>query len=219
MKIKKLIFLGASGNASVIYSTIIDINKKSKSKIKPIGFLDDKKKSFYKLKNYGKINLRNIEILKKKKDVYFIWTLRSSKLKKETLKKLHELKIQKKRFLTIIHPTANVSDISKIGYGVTIHSLVNIGPKTVIKDHVHIFSQASVGHDTSLNEFSYLAGKSSIGANVKVGIGCFFGINSCVKENLLIKDWSIIGMGSVVLKNVNSYTTVAGNPAKKINKD
>ncbi len=26
-------------------------------------------------------------------------------------------------------------------------------------------------------------------------------------------------MGSVVLKNVNSYTTVAGNPAKKINKD
>ncbi len=219
MKIKKLIFLGASGNASVIYSTIIDINKKAKYKIRPIGFLDDKKKSFYNLKYYGLINSKNIESLKKKKDVYFVWTLRSSKLKKGILEKLHELKIKKTQFLTIIHPTANISDVSKIGNGVTIHSLVNIGPKTIIKDHVHIFSQASVGHDTFLNEFAYLAGKSSIGANVKVGTGCFFGINSCVKENLLIKDWSIIGMGSVVLKNVDSNTTVAGNPAKKINKN
>ncbi len=219
MKIKKLIFLGASGNASVIYSTILDINKKSKNKIKPIGFLDDQKKKFYNLKNYGRINSKNIESLRKKKDVYFVWTLRSSKLKKGILKKLHELKIQKSRFLTIIHPTANISDISKIGYGVTIHSLVNIGPNTTIKDHVHIFSQASVGHDTFLNEFSYLAGKSSIGANVKVGTGCFFGINSSVKENLIIKDWSVIGMGSVVLKNVDSNTTVVGNPAKKIKKN
>ena len=219
MKIKKLIFLGASGNASVIYSTIIDINKTSKYKIKPIGFLDDKKKTFYNLKNYGQINSKNIQNLKKKKDVYFVWTLRSSKLKKGILKKLNELKIKKSRFLTIIHPTAIISDVSKIGNGVTIHSLVNIGPKTIIKDHVHIFSQASVGHDTSLNEFAYLAGKSSIGANVKVGTGCFFGINSCVKENLVIKDWSIIGMGSVVLKNVKSNTTVAGNPAKKIVKN
>ena len=67
--------------------------------------------------------------------------------------------------------------------------------------------------------FLILLVKVLLEQNVKVGIGCFFGINSCVKENLLIKDWSIIGMGSVVLKNVNSYTTVAGNPAKKINKD
>ena len=201
MKIKKLIFLGASGNASVIYSTIIDINKTSKYKIKPIGFLDDKKKTFYNLKNYGQINPKNVQNLKKKKDVYFVWTLRSSKLKKGILKKLNELKIKKTRFLTIIHPTAIISDVSKIGNGVTIHSLVNIGPKTIIKDHVHIFHK-SVGHDTSLNEFAYLAGKSSIGANVKVGTGCFWNKFLC-KENLVIKDWSIIGMGSVVLKMWN----------------
>ena len=212
---KKLIFLGAGGNASVIYSTVIDINK-SRLKIKPIGFLDDGKKKFYDLKYFGKIDNKNINKLLKDPNIFFIWTLISSKFKKKYLKKLQELKIPKKKFINIIHPKTNISKLSKIGKGVSIHAYVNIGPNTKIGDHVHIFSQASIGHDTSVGSFSYLAGKSSVGAKITIEQGCFFGINASVRENLKIKKWSTIGMGSVVINNIEENSTVVGNPAKKI---
>jgi acetyltransferase EpsM len=212
---KKIIFLGAGGNASVIYSTIIDINK-SELKLEPLGFLDDNKKKFHDLKNFGKINNRNMNKLLKDPNIFFIWTLISSKFKKTYLKKLQKLKIPKKKFINIFHPQSNISNFSKIGKGVTIHAYANIGPNTKIGDHVHIFSQASIGHDTSVGNFSYLAGKSSLGANITIAQGCFFGINSSVRENLKIKKWSTIGMGSVVINNVEEGSTVVGNPAKKI---
>jgi acetyltransferase EpsM len=214
---KKIIFLGASGNASVIHSTIEDINK-IKLKIKPIGFLDDKKKSFFNLACYGKIEKKSIDKLIKDKNIYFVWTLISSKLRKKSIQKLKKLKIPNSRFITIIHPNSNISNFTNIGKGVTIHAFVNIGPNTFIGDHVHIFSQSSIGHDTKIKSYSYLSGKSSIGANVNVDEGCFFGLNSSIRENLKIKSWSTIGMGSVVINNVQSNSTVVGNPAKKLKK-
>ena len=84
---RKLIFLGAGGNAAVIYSSLIDINKSKKIKIKPIGFLDDYKKNFFKLKYYGKIEKKNINLLLKDSNNYFIWTLISSKLRKKYIDK------------------------------------------------------------------------------------------------------------------------------------
>ena len=42
----------------------------------------------------------------------------------------------------------------------------------------------------------------------------FFGINSSVRENLKIKKWSTIGMGSVVVNNIADDDIVFGNPAK-----
>ena len=89
---KKLIFLGASGNASVINSTIEDINQK-KIKIKPIGFLDDEKNTFKQLKFFGKIKKDIVQELLIDKNIFFIWTLISSKLREKTLEKLKNLKI------------------------------------------------------------------------------------------------------------------------------
>ena len=154
----------------------------------------------------------------KDKNIYFVWTLISSKLRKKSIQKLKKLKIPNSRFITIIHPNSNISNFTNIGKGVTIHAFVNIGPNTFIGDHVHIFSQSSIGHDTKIKSYSYLSGKSSIGANVNVDEGCFFGLNSSTRENLKIKSWSTIGMGSVVINNVQSNSTVVGNPAKKLKK-
>jgi len=214
---KKLIFLGASGNASVINSTIEDINQK-KIKINPIGFLDDEKNVFNQLKFFGKIKKDIVQELLLDKDIFFIWTLISSKLKAQSAEKLKNLKIPNDRFLSIIHPTANISKFASIGNGVSIHPFANIGPNTTVGDNVHIFSYGLIGHDAKIGNFSFLAAKSSIGASAIVEEGCFFGINSSVRENLIIKSWATIGMGSVVIDNVKENSVVVGNPAKNIKK-
>ena len=84
---KNIILIGAGGNASVILSTIFDINKNS-NLFNILGFLDDKKKKFNSLKYLGKINKITINRLLKNKDNLFVWTLISTSLSKQSIKRL-----------------------------------------------------------------------------------------------------------------------------------
>lgn len=212
---KNIILIGAGGNASVILSTIFDINK-DKNLFKILGFLDDKKKKFNNLKYLGKVNKITINKLLKDKDNLFIWTLISTSLNKEFIKRLEKLNIPINRFAKIVHPTATVSDLAKIGRGSTIHPNVNIGPNVIIGNHVHVFSQSIIGHDTHLSRYCYVANSVSIGAKIKAGKGVYFGSNSSIIEKLKIYPWTVIGLGSVLLKSVKEKSVMVGNPAKKI---
>lgn len=51
-----------------------------------------------------------------------------------------------------------------------------------------------------------------------IGNDVWIGNNCLIKSGVIIGDGAIIGMGSTVTKNVESYTIVAGNPAKLIRK-
>jgi acetyltransferase EpsM len=212
---KNIILIGAGGNASVILSTIIDINKNKKT-FKIIGFLDDKKKKFNDLNYLGQIKKITINKLLKNKNNYFIWTLISTTLGKESIKRLEKLNIPINRFPKIIHPTATVSSLAKIGKGSTIHPNVNIGPNVKIGNHVHIFAQSMIGHDTHLASYCYVANSVSIGASIRAGRGVYFGSNSSIIEKIKIYPWTIVGLGSVLLKSVKEKSVMAGNPAKKI---
>jgi len=69
-----------------------------------------------------------------------------------------------------------------------------------------------LAHDASLliQYREYRIEKTLIGNNV------FLGANAVVLAGVKIGDGAIIGAGSVVTKDVESHTVVAGNPAKKI---
>lgn len=51
---------------------------------------------------------------------------------------------------------------------------------------------------------------------VIIGKGTFVGVNSMILPGVTIGDYSIIAAGSVVTKDVPSYSMVGGNPAKFI---
>ena len=213
---KNLVLLGAGGNSSVIISTLMDINKKNEDeKWELLGVLDDsEKKEIYGFPILGKIKKKIVEKYLQEYDCYFYWTLQSSKIGKSLIPKLLSLDIPTKKFANIIHPTAVISRFSKIGYGVSIQPFVNIGPGVNIGNFVHIFANSMIGHNANLEDFSYLANKSSIGAYVEVRKGAYIGTNACIRENVCIGEWSLVGMGSVVLKNVKDGETVVGVPAK-----
>ena len=46
--------------------------------------------------------------------------------------------------------------------------------------------------------------------------GCFIGIGSKINQNIIVGENSIIGSGSVVVKNVKKNSIYAGVPAKQI---
>ena len=54
------------------------------------------------------------------------------------------------------------------------------------------------------------------GRDVNIGSGCYIGSGAIIIGPVQIGDFSVIGAGSVVTKNVPKKTFYAGNPARMI---
>lgn len=213
---KKLVIIGGIGNGTVVASTVHDINKIHKE-WEIVGFLNDyETKPIVGYPILGKIDKDTAYKLLQDPDVYFFYTLISTKFNHKFIHRLHELEIPETRFATIIHPTAVISDFAKIGYGVAIQPFVSVGPEVEIKNHVQIFAQALIGHNAKLDNYSYIANNACIGASVHLKEGAYLGTNATTIENITLGKWSLVGIGSVVIKDVNDYDKVVGNPSRVI---
>ena len=51
---------------------------------------------------------------------------------------------------------------------------------------------------------------------VKIGNDCWIGAGAIILNGLTIGDGAVVGAGAVVTKDVEPYTIVVGNPARKI---
>ena len=49
---------------------------------------------------------------------------------------------------------------------------------------------------------------------VHIGQGCYIGTNSAIRDNITIGENCLIGMGSIVLRDVPENNVVVGNPAR-----
>lgn len=113
--------------------------------------------------------------------------------------------------------------------GVVIKDNVEIGPNTTIRrgalentiidEGTKIGSLSNIGHNCVVGKQCIFTGQITLGGSVTVGDRVYIGINSSVKNRIKIGDDSTIGMGSVVLHDVLSNTTVVGVPAKSISKN
>jgi acetyltransferase EpsM len=215
---KKLVIIGGYGNGTVVQSTVEDINA-VKEEWEILGFLNDKEKEPINGYNIlGPITKEVVQDLLKNDNIYFFYTLISVKLNYSFLYKLKDLEIPIDRFATLIHPTAVVSSSAKIGYGVCIQPFVSVGPNTDIGNFIHIFAQSLIGHGSTLEDYSYVANNACIGADVILKEGAYLGTNASTLEYISLGKWSVIGIGSVVIKDVEDYTKVVGNPSRIIGK-
>lgn len=215
---KNLVIIGGMGNGTVVASTVEDIND-FKKEWQIIGFMNDiETKPINGYPVLGKIEKKVAHHLMAELDAYFFYTLISTKLNYKFIHKLTDLEIPIERFATLIHPSAIVSRFAKIGHGVCIQPLVNVGPNVKMGNHIQIYAQCLVGHNAIIEDYSYVANNSCIGAHVHLKKGAYLGTNCSLLENVTIGEWSLVGIGTVVLRDVPDYTKVVGNPARVIGK-
>lgn len=208
---QKIVIIGGHGNGTVIASTIEDCFT-SGQKIKCVGFLNDYNDNIDGYPVLGKIN--NNAWKKIDSEYFFVYAMSTVKHAHERYKMLKQLSIPKERFAKIIHPTAVVSKSAKIGAGAVLMPYTVVGPNVIISCHTQMFAQSFVGHDAVLNEMVFVANNATIGGNVEIDTGSHIGSNSSVIERVKIGAFSIIGLGSVVIKDVQPFTIVVGNPAR-----
>lgn len=120
------------------------------------------------------------------------------------------------RFVTVVHPSAVVASDVIAAEGVQIMAGVIVQPGCRLGDGVLLNTGAIVDHDCEIGRHTHIAPGAVLSGGVKVGESCHLGTGSRVIQGVSIGDCSVIGAGSVVLGDVGSEASVAGVPARPI---
>ncbi len=87
---------------------------------------------------------------------------------------------------------------------------------TVIEDYVKIDDSCFIAHNVHISKGSLIIANSEISGSVFIGKNSWISPNVCIKDGVNIGDNCTIGMGSVVLKDVEHNTTIIGNPGRPL---
>ncbi|WP_160687138.1 N-acetyltransferase [Clostridium sp. C2-6-12] len=107
-----------------------------------------------------------------------------------------------------IGTSSDIQEECTIGNYVSIHSNVFMGEKNTIKNYVWIFPHVIFTNDPTPPSQTIIGSTVEDYAVVAAG--------SIILPGLNVGKESLVGAGSIVTKNVEKETVVAGNPAKRI---
>jgi len=121
-------------------------------------------------------------------------------------------------FPVLIHPAAVISDWVKFAEGAVITAGVIATCNIKIGKHAHLNLHTTIGHDCMIGDYFTTAPGVNISGSCEIGNNVYIGTNASVKQGIRICDDVTIGMGAVVVKNIEEHGTYIGNPAVKFKK-
>ena len=126
------------------------------------------------------------------------------------------LGVSRERFARVIHPTARISPLARIGVNVLIMAGVVITSNAVIGDHVCVLPNTVIHHDVTIGDLTLVGSNVTLAGGVSVGTNCYVGSGTSVMNGLALGAGALIGLGSNVIRDVPAGARVAGNPARPL---
>ncbi len=124
------------------------------------------------------------------------------------------LHLEDDRYATIIHPTATVGSTCEVGAGSVLLAHVDLTADVVVGRHVAIMPQVVLTHDVGIGDFATIASGVRLGGGSRIGQGAYLGSGACVREGVTVGDWALLGMGSVLTRDVPPARRWYGVPAR-----
>jgi acetyltransferase-like isoleucine patch superfamily enzyme len=124
----------------------------------------------------------------------------------------------------MIRENTKIGESSLIGTNTIIDGNVNIGRNTSIQTGVYIPLFSEIGNHVFMGPYSKLTNDKYMmrkeyklkGPTIEDNVS--IGANSVILPNIVLKEGTIIGAGSVVTKNTEKSDILVGNPAKLLKK-
>ena len=120
------------------------------------------------------------------------------------------------KYFSFIHPTALLMENVTVGKGSFVGANSILTTNIKIGSHALINRGNQIGHDSEIGDYFSMMPGSIVSGNVRIYDCVYMGNNSCIKEKLSVHSLSTIGMGAMVVDQINDSGTYVGIPAKKI---
>jgi sugar O-acyltransferase (sialic acid O-acetyltransferase NeuD family) len=207
----KVVVLGAAGTGLMMAETISRCDGLAFA-----GFLDDnavKQKESYE----GHQVLGSLADWTRLPDDHcFVSSLYGDKRNEHYCRLVEGLDIPAERLATVVDPSAVVSPAASLSPGVFVGPLCIVEPQAHLGPLCVLLGGVHVAHHVRLGNYVACANRVSLCGGATVGQASFIGAAACVRQYARVGSGATIGMGSVVISNVNDHQTVAGNPARPL---
>ncbi|MCL4274779.1 MAG: hypothetical protein KJZ77_12985 [Anaerolineales bacterium] len=106
----------------------------------------------------------------------------------------------------------NIGNDNIFSDGVTVHSPVVF--ITHVGNGINVGTRSHIAHDDVLEDNVIINAHCSFGGYVKVLKGANIGASVSIHPRLVVGQYSMLGMGSVIIRHIIPGSTVVGNPQK-----
>lgn len=213
-KIRELLLVGASGFAREAAETVRAINDRAPT-FDLLGYLDDNPDKRGELITGARV-LGPIDAVDEHPNAQLV--LCTGRPDNYISRRLlsERLDLDEERYATIIHPSATIGSSCRVGAGSVLLAHCDLTADVVVGRHVAVMPQVALTHDVRVGDFATIASGVRVGGAAQIGAGAYIGSGACLREDITVGDRSMIGMGSIVTRDVPAERLWYGSPARDV---
>jgi sugar O-acyltransferase (sialic acid O-acetyltransferase NeuD family) len=129
---------------------------------------------------------------------------------------IERLQAEGRRLLTVIHPSAIISDRSTVEDGCVVFPGVIVGARSRVGMGTVVNRGVLIGHHTTIGRHCFLGPGANVAGLVTLGEQVTIALAAVVRDRLTVGDGAVVGAGAVAVKDVPGGVTVVGVPARPL---
>lgn len=207
-----ILVIGASGHGRVIIDAI-----ERENRFRIAGIIDTFRPVGYRCLGYEVLGdeLRLLDVIRKH-DIYGgIIAIGDNWVRHEVASRIRSA-VPDFKFVTVIHPSAQVARSAQVAAGTVVMPGAIISANADIGEFCIVNTKASLDHDGVMGAFSSFAPAVTAGGEVTINAFAAVLLGANISHTISIGEHSVIGAGSLVLRDVPDRVVAYGLPARVI---